>query len=378
MQSLNSLDFPETVLPRHLRNCLLLLPDTLHLLQPMEPDSQETDESTDSDLFMEQEICQVHTPSLLGKDRERFAGLIREIRQQKDSMAEQLSALTLAHLSQEQNSGEHNHHAIMASLLDGQLPDQSNSEDNDDREAALWQARLVLTLAEILDREEAELAMQLSDIDTNELNLFQELKGEEESGTDAEENPFAELLRIKAKLSQPRPGTVKRRLQAWTTLYASGTTLPENFWFWMTGLEEAAELLINRYESRSNRVAVPLLLLNLPEQIYMRDEDALDSIRSFQKKATPIRRAITEKLSAIVNQGHLDLVDPVALLPDAGILARDWNDLVEYSFPEERFGRQKLDLQFLANISLDQLVRNKTADGQKDSLCHGIVALCRA
>jgi hypothetical protein len=375
MQSLNSLYFPETVLPRHLRNCLLLLPDTLHFLQSVEPDSQATDESTDSDLFMEQGICQVHTPSLLGKDRERFVGLIRGIRQQKASMAEQLSALTLAHLSQEQNSGEHNHHAIMASLLDGQLPDQSNS-DNDGHEAALWQARLVLTLAEILDKEEAELAIQLSDIDSNELDLFQELKGEEESGTDAEENPFAELLRIKAKLSQPRPGTVKRRLQAWTTLYASGT-LPENFWFWMTGLEEAAELLINRYESRSNRVAVPLLLLNLPEQIYMRDEDALQSIRSFQKKATPIRRAITEKLTAIVNQGHLNLVDPVALFPDAGVLARDWNDLVEYSFPEERFGRQKLDFQFLANISLDQLVRDETADEQKDSLCHGIVALCR-
>ena len=375
MQSLNSLYFPETALPHHLRNCLLLLPDTLHILQPVETSSQETDESADTDLFTEQGICQVHTPSLLGKDRERFMGLIREIRQQKDSVAEQLSALTLAHLSQKQNSGEHNHHAIMASLLDGQLPDKHHSED-EQYEAALWQARLVLTLAEILDKEEAELALQLSEIDDNELNLFQELKGEGDSGTDAEENPFAELLRIKAKLSQPRPGAVKRRFQAWTTLYNSGT-LPENFWFWMTSQEEAAELLISRYESWSNQVSVPLLLLDLPGQITMRAQDSLESIRSFQEKAADVRQAIIEKLTAIVSQSHLDLVDPVALLPDAGTLSRDWNDLIEYSFPEEKFGRQKLDLQFLANISLDNLIRNKTADEQKDSLCHGVVAFCR-
>ncbi|MCF8056302.1 MAG: hypothetical protein K9K37_06650 [Desulfocapsa sp.] len=375
MQSLNSLYFPETVLPRHLRNCLLLLPDTLHFLQPVEPDRSLTEDTAESDLFTERGISQAHTPSLLGKDRERFMGLILKIRQQKNSIAEQLSALTLAHLSQEQNSGEHNHHAIMASLLDGQIPGNSGPKESSN-EAALWQARLVLALAEILDKEEAELAMQLSDIDDDELNLFQELKGQEEGGPDGEENPFAELLRIKAKLSQPRPGSVKRRFQAWTILYGSGA-LPENFWLWMTGLEEAADLLISKYESWSNRVSVPLLLLNLPEQIYMRDADGLKSIRNFQEKSMDVRQAIIEKLAAIVALDHLDLVDPVALLPDAGILARDWNDLVEYCFPEEKFGRQKLDLQFLANISLDQLFRNESGEEQKDSLCHGIVALCR-
>jgi hypothetical protein len=145
----------------------------------------------------------------------------------------------------------------------------------------------------------------------------------------------------------------------------------------MTSQEEAAELLISRYESWSNQVSVPLLLLDLPGQITMRAQDSLESIRSFQEKAADVRQAIIEKLTAIVNQSHLDLVDPVALLPDAGTLARDWNDLIEYSFPEEKFGRQKLDLQFLANISLDNLIRNKAADEQKDSLRHGVVAFCR-
>lgn len=374
MQSLNSLYFPETVLPHHLRNCLLLLPDTLHLLQPMEPAPQSTGESSDGDIFMEQSICQVHTPSLLGKDRDRFLGLINEIRTSKDNFAEQMSSLTLAHLSKEQGRGDHTHQAILTTLLDGQVPGDTESTEETEN-AALWQARLVLTLAEILDKEEAELAATLSDIDDTEMALFQTLKGEKENADD-EDDPFAELMRIKANLNQPRPGTVKRRLLAWKALYASGS-LPEDFWLWISNQEEAAELLINWYEEKSGRNGVPLLLLNIPEQMYMRETDALASIKKFQEEASTMRQEIIGKLTAIVTKGHLNIVDPVALLPEAGTLARDWNDLIEYYFPEKRFGRKKLDFQFLANISLDQLLREKAVNDTTDSLCHGIVALCR-
>ncbi|MBU1233685.1 MAG: hypothetical protein KKD01_19180 [Proteobacteria bacterium] len=376
MQSLNSLYFPQTALPRHQRNCLLLLPDTLHLLQPVEPGGEETDETSDSDLFMERGICQVHTPSHLGKDRDRFLGLIHEIRTRKDGYAKQLSNLTLANLSKVQDSGDHSHQAIIANLLDGQsLIDKEAAEEA--QGGKLWQARLILALAEILDREEAELAMNLSDIDSDELALFQELKGEMEGETGDEDDPFAELLRIKAKMGQPRPGTMNKRFQAWKTLYNSGT-LPENYWLWTTCEEEAADILLSNYEAQSGRLSVPLLLLDLPEQMYLQDKDALKRIRAFQEEGALLRDSITEKLTAIIKQGHLDLVDPVALLPDAGILARDWNELIDYHFPEERFGRRKLDLQFLANVSLDTLLRGPSASRQTDDdICHGILALYR-
>jgi hypothetical protein len=176
-------------------------------------------------------------------------------------------------------------------------------------------------------------------------------------------------------MSQQRPGTIKRRLQAWKTFYASGK-LPEPFWFWISSLEEAGDLLISDYETASGRNAVPLLLLTIPDQMMMRDKDALKQLAVFHKKADKIRKEIIEKLQKIVQQNHLDLVDPVALLPDAGVLARDWNELVEYYFPEENYGRKHLDLQFLANISLDQVVRNNTKP-QTGALCHSVVAVCR-
>jgi hypothetical protein len=368
MQSLNSLYFPETVLPHHLRNTLLLLPDTLHFLQPVEGDG-----STSTDLFMEKGICQAHTPSPLGKDKDRFLGLINEIQEQKSSNAEQFSNLTLAHLSEEIQRGDKNHRSIMTTLLGGNTPPESTPDEENNAEK-LWQDRLVLALAEILDKEEAELAENFSNIDSNELDLFQALKGEIDAETETgEEDPFTELTRIRSKLSQQRPGTIKRRLQAWKSFYTSGK-LAEDFWLWITSNEEAGELLISHYETVSTRVSVPLLRLNIPEQMLMRDQDALEATRHFHVGATKIRQQIKDLLSKIVKQSHLELVDPVALLPDAGVLARDWNDQTEYYFPESKFGRRSLDFQFLANFSLDQLIRKETAT---DGLCHSIVAICR-
>lgn len=368
MQSLNSLYFPETVLPHHLQNTLLLLPDTLHFLQPVEGD-----DLTSADLFMEKGICQAHTPSPLEKDRDRFLGLIREIQEQKGNNAEQFSSLTLAHLSEEMQRGDQNHRSIMGSLLGGSPVTENIAEDKNDTEK-LWQNRLVLALAEILDKEEAELAENFSNIDSSELDLFQAIKGEMDAETETEEEePFAELTRIRAKLSQQRPGTIKRRLLAWKAFYASGK-MTEDFWLWITNNEEAGEMLISHYEAASTNLSVPLLRLNIPEQMLMREQDALEAIQHFHKEASEIRLQIIQKLYSIVNQSHLDLVDPVALLPDAGILSRDWNDLVEYYFPESKFGCRILDLQFLANSSLDQLVRNTTTT---DGLCHSIIAICR-
>lgn len=370
MQSLDSLYFPETVLSHHLRNTLLLLPDTLHFLQPVEGEN-----FTANDLFMEKGICQAHTPFPLGKDKDRFLALIGEIQEQKSSNAEQFSHLTLAHLSEELQRGDQNHRSIMANLKAGHVT-STPEEDAKQRQAKLWQARLVLVLAEILDIEEAELAEQFSDIDATERSLFQDLKGDIDRNTEEEpDDPFAELTRIRAKLNQQRPGTVKKRFQAWKTFYASGN-LPGNFWLWITAIEEAGEILISNYEEKSGRVSVPLLRLNLPEQMQMREADGLEAIQQFHEKSETVRQEIIEKLHTIVHKRHLDLVDPVALLPDAGLLARDWNDLVEYYFPKERFGRKILDLQFLANISLHQLIHDE-AETQAGQLCHGIVALCR-
>jgi len=322
---------------------------------------------------MEKGICQAHTPSPLGKDRDRFLGLLQEIQEQKSTNAEQFSQLTLAQLSEEINKGEENHRSIMSTLGNGENTQEKKIRETQQAEK-LWQTRLVLALAEILDKEEAELAENFSNIDSSELDLFQALKGELDAETgEKDDDPFAELIRIRSKLSQQRPGTVKRRFQAWKSFYASGEST-EDFYLWTTGNEEAGEMLISEYETASTRVSVPLLRLNIPEQMLMRDKDALEAILHFREKSSKIRQELTGKLHDIVKLGHLDLVDPVALLPDAGVLSRDWNDQIEYYFPESKFGCKVLDLQFLGNLSLDQLLRGKSTT---DGFCHSVMAICR-
>ncbi len=372
MQTLNCLYFPETILPLHLRGCLLLLPDTLHFLQPVEP--AENTETADCDLFTEQGICQAHTPSPLGKDRERFLALLHDIETRKDSYTEQLSGITLANLSAKKDNSEKSHQTIMATLLDGQGLSQQTVSDETLQEQ-LWQARLVLSLAETLDKEEADLAMTLADIDSDELSLFQDLKGEMDGETaDDEANPFADLQAIKAKMGQPRPGAMKKRFQAWKTLYASGT-LPEDFWFAATTDEEAAELLSAEYETQSGRTTAPLLLLDLPGHIHLEAKDNRDQIQQFRKETKQLRADITSKLTEIVSMPHMNLIDPIALLPDAGILARDWNEIIDYRFPAEKFGRRSLDLQLLANIGMDTLF-NAQSDTDQPRKQHGILAIC--
>ena len=109
-------------------------------------------------------------------DRDRFLHLLHDIRNKKDAYVEQLSYLTLASLSAPTSRGDSSKQAILSSLFQG-VEQGSDARTEQDR-LALWQARLVLKIAEILDREEEELAWQLATIDDQEIALFRRLQGE--------------------------------------------------------------------------------------------------------------------------------------------------------------------------------------------------------
>ena len=116
-------------------------------------------------------------------------------------------------------------------------------------------------------------------------------------------------------------------------------------------------------------------MLDLPGHIYLEAKDSRDRIDRFRKETEQLRTDLISKLTEIVSLPHLNLVDPVALLPDAGILARDWNEILDYHFPEEEFGRRSLDLQFLANIGTDTLF-NAPPEPNQTKLQHSVLAIC--
>ena len=304
---------------------------------------------------METGFCQVHTPSRLGTDRDRFLHLVHDIKNRKDNYVEQLSYLSIASLSEQPRQGDPSKQTIISSLLQGM--DQADDAHDEQERLALWQARLVLSIAEILDREEEELARQLAAIDDREIALFRSLQGEiTESGDENEsaEDPFQDLLELRQKLNQPRPGMIKNRLRAWSRLYLSGP-LPE-LPLWTTCRQEAADILFEQYEKECGQAPLPLLQLELPAMFNGDLATEAERVQQFKDATQSHVHALAEALNKVIASEIADKGDPALLLPQAEAWRETWNATLESFFPAGEYGRMTLNLSLLAGMPLPTLI----------------------
>lgn len=375
MNTLDTLYFPDTVLPLHRQLPLALFFNTIHLLQPVEQDGKEGQDIpsvTGTHLFTERGFCQEHTPSRLGVDRDRFLHLLHDIRTRKDDYVQQLNYLSLASLSAPASRGDSSKQTIISSLVHGM------DQDGGSHDEALWQARLVLKIAEVLDREEEELALQLATIDDREIALFRSLQGEiRESGDEevAEEDPFLELLELKQKMNQPRPGMIKNRLRAWSRLYLSGP-LPEELWLWTTRRQEAADILLEQYEQESGQEPVVLLQIELPANFGQEDQSAIREIEQFRGEMQPSLQEMAAALDKLVMTEKLDVTDPAALLPELETWQAAWRSGLEASFPASQYGREMLTIHLLAETPFSMLIGGARGTEMKSPALHALLAVC--
>lgn len=360
MNTLDTLSFPDTVLPPHRQFPLALVFNSIHLLQPVE-DATETETSpssaADSYPFMETGFCQVHTPSRLGADRDRFLHLLNDIQNRKDNYVEQLSYLSLASLSAPAHRGDDSKETIISSLVQ----DMKHSDDRrgEEERLALWQARLVLKIAEILDREEEELVRQMAAIDDQEIALFRRLQGEiRESGEEegSEDDPFQELLELRQKMNQPRPGMIKNRLRAWSRLYLSGP-LPENLALWTTSRQEAADILLEQYEKECGQAPLPLLQLELPARFDGDLNGEAERVQQFRDDTQSHIHELAEALEKVVTSERANTGDPALFLPQAEKWRESWNTKLESFFPAGEYGRMTLTLSLLTGMPMSSLMR---------------------
>jgi hypothetical protein len=380
MNTLDTLYFPDTVLPIHEQLPLALFFHTIHLLQPVEKD-EKGDQGEPSDPgnypFTEMAFCQEHTPSRLGADRDRFLHLIHDIRTKKDAYVEQLNYLTLASLSAPASRGDNSKQAILSSLLQGMEQQDTDARDEQER-LDLWQARLVLKIAEILDQEEEELALQLTGIDDNEIALFKRLQGEiRESGEEevAEEDPFQELLELKQKMNQPRPGMIRNRLRAWNRLYLSGP-LPVKPLLWTTRRQEAAYILLEQYEKESGRAPLSLLQIELPAVFSKENTDVIGEVEQFRTEMQPHLQKMAEALGELAMKENLNVTDPAALLPLAEAWKEAWSSSLESSFPARQYGRAELTIYLLAETYLPALIEKTQGPEMQPPSRHALLAVC--
>ncbi|MBC8207572.1 MAG: hypothetical protein H8E79_00160 [Desulfobulbaceae bacterium] len=362
MNILTTLYFPQTQLPVHHRLPLSLLFDQLHLLQPVEkaPDHAPV---PDDDHFMESDFCQVHTPAPLGTDRDRFLHLVQDIRERKDDYTSQLSALTLAALSGKEQTQERSHNDILGALR------QSHTRTPDSDET-LWQARLVLKIGEILDTEEDELNLEIASLSEQKDRLFKELKGENSSpeSSDDDDDLFTGILEQQEQISRPSGATLRNRFRAWQKLYQA-EVIPDLPTIWTTRCQESAELILDAYENRSGRTALPLLQLELPARLP--GHDTTERIAAFHNETANLHQTLRRKLHELTHREELILAEADVLLPEAREYQEQWRTALDTHFPGARYGRLSLTVHLLANISLEHLLRD---DGQTPS-GHGLLAV---
>jgi len=328
MNSLNSLYFPGTTLYSISQYPLFLLFPTIHLLQVAESNIHGNGvRATDS--FIKSGFCQLHTPCPLGDDLNRFIHLLDDIKNKTD-YASQLSALTLAAMSTQDETKDGSQQEIVASLLNNNLI--SSDKQKEKKDSALWQARLILAIGEILDTEEEAIARQLAIIKDDEAELFKVLQGKDDDFE--EENFLKELSLIRDNINLPNPGNSKNRFQSWCQLYKEGNIPPYDIL--LTTSIDTADQIFESFERENNRQPSCIGKLSLPAVIGLDEEEAANAAHSFQKENSGLITTFTKNITQLkssrpVSSDNLDLFFTN--------FTPSWEQQIETYFPAESFGR---------------------------------------
>jgi hypothetical protein len=369
MNSFDTLFFPETTIFNENRYPLLLFFTPLHFLQVVqsEPGSALCSEA---ELFLRSGLCRAHTPAPLGNNRDSFLQLIRGIGQGKDSLPDRpKDPPTPPHSPLAGSEPGDIRQSIVSSLLLQYGIEHTTTA----RELQLWQARLVLALAEIFDNQEEALGERLSFFNKDEIAAFRSLQGTAEPD---KEDLFSELADITAQLKSSHSGSISKRFEAWLHLLQNQPVVPVKVW--LASTRDSANQLFDRYESSGNTQAVPLLKLRLPAQIAASGKYAVEQIEEFQRKTISIHQGIVadfQRITATVPYVNAD----ESLLPYGTDWAERWEGVLDDFFPAAKDGRQDVTFYLLPDQPIEQLlslsVRTDAAPGEP---AHGLLAVLGA
>jgi hypothetical protein len=235
----------------------------------------------------------------------------------------------------------------------------------------LWQARLVLAIAEILDSHEDVLRERLFAFSEDEIAAFRSLEGEADPD---EVDPFSELATIMGQLENSHAAATAKRFAAWLRLLQNQSVPPVKVW--LASTRDGATQIFDKYRSVSNVHAVPLYKLALPAQIAASGKYALERIEQFQQATILIHQGIAADFQRIT--ATIPYVGDVhaSLLPYGTDWAEQWQRALDDFFPAVNDGRQDVTFYLLPDQPLDRLLSlPKTANAAHGESAHGLLAL---
>lgn len=347
MNSLNTLFFPGTDIFSIRQYPVYLLFQNIHLIRPVE-DLPDASGAECQDSFINSGFCQVHTPCPLGRNRARFLQLVQDIQNRKDDYAAQLNSLLLAAKSRGPAEDSDSERAIINSLLaPAAIHDDSIAIEKEEK---LWQARLVLSIGEILDLEEEEIARDLAIVEDDQAGLFKALHGDEDGSED--DSPFAELSQLERKLGAANAGNIKKRFQSWKTLFLEGDA--EQYEVFLTTSQDGGDFLLELFEKTSSQPPHLATTLELPGLIGWNNTEAHKTATAFCHDNVELLSTIQSVFTKLLQQdipGN-SLLPP--LFPQDTLLR--WQHKLESTFPSQQFGRVAVNCYLLPGISCSALL----------------------
>ena len=281
MTSLNALYFPDTsITTRQVSRELFFFDKIFHYL----PAEAEKSNDPEADLG----LCQGYPPVPFQEDLDRFRHLIREL---KGNEAEFYSGSLSAMADAAKNRDEQSVRSIVQAL-GGRAAAEAEGAKAAAREE-LWQARLLLRLAEILNQEEQELQEELAAISIKEQELFEALKGEPEIAVSLSSLPQS------IGRSPVRPEIVVR---AWARLFLADPR-QESHNILVSGHQDAVELLFDANEALSGKRPARLFRIPLPAAGAMERDAFLEARTAFRVTAKETLAAFTSLLAATTAAG---------------------------------------------------------------------------
>ncbi len=355
--------FPDTIPRAEILFPLVQVFAPLVYLRPVENDPPlEQDLSPLCREMVDQNLVRFDCPAPLDDNRDRFLQLVHDLQHRRDDYAGQLSNLSLAGLGRPGNTES------KTSII-GTLIKQTGIKDKQDEQQAmiLWQARLMLKLAEIFDREQQELQQSLERISERENGLLDELREEDEQ-------PFS-LTRTLMRAEGHTDGQLRQRLKAWSRLFALGSRQITSSAF-ITISQDAFDLLLEQYEL--NEDSKPHHIVNLQLPGGRQTDTAIEQRAAFLRDAADLIVLLQNMLKTPLS---VDEKNHAALEATES----KWAKLQEQHYPADRNGRCILSLYALPGVNPEDFfletfgrdqdgVRKKPENNKKTGMIIGMLA----
>jgi len=359
MKKVSALIFPETDPSIQTIAKLLIFFDSLSYYQPTELDLANSNKSFFTNL------CSPYVPvPLTEEELFRFNRLLREMETSRPDELSRLFSTVTAPLATRQ---ARDLDEISASGVYSALQKDAETIASISYKERLWQARLILKLAEMLDRTEAEVRQGLAQISSVEQKIFAALEGRNKpESDDPVVNPDKSKHPIEDDIlpAETSPGTsglhIPMRIKAWAELFMADSSEQQPL-ILVAGNPECGLTLLDGYENFRHQAPVKLFSLVTPALHFACNKEAEST---YQADRQAFRDAVHENMEYFAR--HLqEATDSAESKADSreklSALVKNlssWEKNVKHYLPASEKSAKKLDFYCFPGISFAELFQH--------------------